>query len=137
MMFKRDSIRKVETEKAPKALGPYSQAIMVDNLVFISGQIGIDPAIGKILEQSIEGQTRRVLKNIEAILAAVSPGLTFEQVVKCEIFMQDLKDFQAMNSIYEEFFSHPIQPARQTIQVAKLPSDALIEISCIAVKPPL
>lgn len=126
-------IRKVETAHAPKAIGPYSQAVGFERLLFVSGQIPIDPKSGKIVEQTIEGQTRQVLANIEAILKA--DGLTFEHIVKAEIYVKDIGDFQVVNAIYAEKFSHPIKPARQLMQVARLPMDSLIEISCIAVRP--
>jgi 2-iminobutanoate/2-iminopropanoate deaminase len=121
----------VESCNAPQALGPYSQAVIAGNLIFVSGQIAIDPETGKLIEDDITGQTQRVLKNIEAILTEA--GISLEHVVKCEIFMQDLNDFQAMNAVYWDFFCYATKPARQTVQVVKLPLDALIEISCIAV----
>lgn len=126
-------IQKIETADAPKAIGPYSQAIETKDLVFISGQIPIDPKVGKIEETTIEGQTRQVLANIEAILTAAD--LSWEAVVKTEVFLQDMNDFQKINALYAEKFPHDIKPARQAIQVARLPLDALIEISCIAIKP--
>ena len=126
------TLRKIETEHAPKALGPYSQAVGFERLLFISGQIPIDPKSGKIIENTIEGQTRQVLVNIEAILKA--DGLGFENVVKTEIYVKDIGDFQVVNSIYAEKFSHSIRPTRQLMQVAKLPLDSLIEISCIAIR---
>jgi 2-iminobutanoate/2-iminopropanoate deaminase len=124
-------IEKIETNDAPQALGPYSQAVKANNMIFVSGQIPIDPATGKMVAANIEAQTRQVLHNMQAILQAA--GLSLEQVIRSDIFMLDLNDFQAMNNIYSEFFSFPVKPARQTIQVARLPLDALIEISCIAV----
>jgi 2-iminobutanoate/2-iminopropanoate deaminase len=126
------TIKKIETAHAPKAIGPYSQALLAEGFVFISGQIPVDPMSGKIQESTIQGQTTQVLQNIEHILKA--EGLTFEHVVKTEIFMKDLKDFQEVNKIYGEKFSHENKPARQTIEVSRLPMDALIEISCIAYK---
>ena len=125
------SLRRVKTKEAPQAIGPYSQAVAFKNLLFISGQIPINPKVGKIVDFTIEGQTRQVLANIEAILKA--EGLGFEQVIKTEIYVKDLNDFQLINAIYGEKFSHPIKPARQLMQVARLPLDSLIEISCIAV----
>lgn len=124
--------KKIETPNAPKAIGPYSQAVETTDFVFISGQIPIDPTVGKIVEQTIEGQTRQVLANIEAILK--ESGLSWESIVRAEIFLQDLNDFQAVNTIYGEKFPHEIKPARQAVQVARLPLDSLIEISCIATK---
>lgn len=124
-------MKKIETENAPQVIGPYSQAVKTEQFLFISGQIPIDPKMGKIVDFTIQGQTRQVLKNIEAILVAA--GLSLKNVVKTEVYLKDMGDFQEMNSIYAEFFSHPIQPARQAMQVAKLPLDSLVEISCIAV----
>jgi len=123
-------ITQIMTDQAPKAIGPYSQGVQAGSFVFISGQIAIDPATSKIAGESIETQTLQVLKNLEAILAA--QGLTFENVVKTEVYLKDLKDFQAMNAIYGEKFSYVVKPARATVQVSKLPLDALVEISCVA-----
>lgn len=125
-------IDKITTERAPKAIGPYSQAVTTPQFLFVSGQIAIDPKSGKITDLTIEGQTRLVLDHIEAILRA--DGLGFENVVKTEIYVLDLKDHHLINSIYAERFSHPIKPARQFMQVARLPMDSLIEISCIALR---
>ena len=125
-------LHEIKTEQAPKAIGPYSQAVAFERLVFVSGQIAIDPKSGTIVEHTIQSQTRQVLENIEAILKA--DGLTLEHVVKAEIYLKDLSDFQIVNTLYAEKFSHPIKPARQVVQVAKLPLDGLIEISCIAVR---
>ncbi len=127
------ALQKIETDEAPAAIGPYSQAVIFDRFVFVSGQIPIEPKSGKIIEQTIEGQTRQVLENIEAILKA--GGLSLENVVKTEIYLKDMSHFQTVNSIYAEKFSHSIKPARVLIEVARLPLDSLIEISCIAVKP--
>lgn len=125
------TLQKIETEHAPKAIGPYSQAVKFDHFLWVSGQIPLDPKSGKIVEQTIEGQTRQVLANLEAILKAA--GANFANVVKTEIYLKDLDHFQIVNSIYAETFSHPIKPARQLMQVARLPMDSLIEISCIAI----
>lgn len=125
-------MKKIETEKAPKAIGPYSQATVAGQFVFVSGQLPIDPATGKIIEHTIEGQTKQVLANIKAILHVAN--LSFAHVVKTEIYLKNLEDFQKVNAIYAEHFSDPIKPARQTMQVARLPLDSLIEISCIAFK---
>ena len=126
------TLRKIETEHAPKAIGPYSQAVAFEEFMFVSGQIPIEPKSGKIIDYTIQGQTRQVLENIEAILKA--DGLSLENVVKVEIYVQDIGDFQSVNSIYAEKFSHSIKPARQLMQVARLPLDSLIEISCIAIR---
>ena len=127
------SITQIATHQAPQAIGPYSQAICAGSYVFVSGQIAIDPAQGKLSGETIENQTEQVLKNIEAILAA--RGLTLENVVKTEVYLKDLKDFAVMNRLYAEKFSFAIKPARATVQVSKLPLDALVEISCIAFIP--
>ncbi|MBA3957574.1 MAG: RidA family protein [Parachlamydiaceae bacterium] len=126
-------ITKIVTDQAPAALGPYSQAVCAGNYVFVSGQVAIDPAVGKLAGETIELQTAQVLKNIEAILLA--QGLTLENVVKAEVFLKDLKDFPAMNKIYGERFSYAVKPSRATVQVSKLPLDALVEIACIAFVP--
>lgn len=124
-------IKIVTTPEAPAAIGPYSQAIVVGNLVFCSGQISLDPATIQMVGEDIENQTRQIFKNIRAVLKA--ENLTLSNVVKCTVFMKDLNDFGKMNTIYaEEFGTH--KPARSTVQVARLPKDALIEIECIAVK---
>lgn len=126
-------ITKIATDQAPNAIGPYSQAVCAGSYIFVSGQIAIDPVLGKLAGHTIEQQTIQVLHNIEAILA--DQGLTLENVVKTEVYLKDLKDFAAMNAIYGEKFSYLIKPARATLQVSKLPLDALIEISCIAFIP--
>lgn len=132
-LLSNPDITKIATDQAPKAIGPYSQAICAGSYVFVSGQIAIDPALGKLTGSTIEEQTKQVLKNIEAIL--IAQGLTLENVVKTEVYLKDLKDFAAMNTIYAEKFSYPIKPARATVQISKLPLDALIEISCTAFIP--
>jgi len=121
---------KIETESAPKARGPYSQAIRAGDFLFVSGQIPINPKTDKVDATTIEGQTEQVLANIAAILKAA--GLTFQDVVRVEVFLKDIQDWPAMNALYAKTFSGPIQPARHAFQVAKLPLDVLIEISCIA-----
>lgn len=123
-------LRKIDTKDAPKAVGPYSQAIVTEQFVFVSGQIPLDPKSGKIIESTIAGQTERVIDNIEAILKA--EGLSLKHVVKVEIYLKDLSDAPSVNAIYAERFSHENKPARQMMQVSRLPLDSLIEISCIA-----
>lgn len=123
-------MKKIETAQAPKAIGPYSQAVEAGGFLFLSGQLGVNPKSGKIDETSIEGQTRQVFQNIGAILQAA--GLSFDHVIRTEVFLKDLSHFAAMNAIYESFFTGPVKPARHTIQAAKLPLDALIEITCTA-----
>jgi 2-iminobutanoate/2-iminopropanoate deaminase len=121
----------IHTDKAPKAVGPYSQAVESNGMVFLSGQVPIDPATGKLVEGGIEEQTNQVLKNIEAILAEA--GLTFANVVKTTCFLTNLGDFQTFNGIYATRFTEK-QPARSTIEISKLPLGALVEVECIAVK---
>jgi len=126
-------IFKITTENAPEAIGPYSQALRAGDYLFISGQLGIDPLTKKFTGETAEEQTRQVLKNMEGILNAA--GGTFKNVVKTEVYLKDLNDFQAMNKVYAEAFSHEIEPTRLTIQAAKLPLDGLVEIVCIAYIP--
>lgn len=125
-------IQQVITDQAPAAIGPYSQAVIADELVFVSGQIPIDPATGEMVEADIRIQTRRVLDNLTAVLDAAGSGL--DSVVKVEVFLADMADFGTMNKIYAEYFDAEVKPARQAVEVSRLPKDALIEISCIAVR---
>jgi 2-iminobutanoate/2-iminopropanoate deaminase len=124
-------LNKIETAAAPRAIGPYSQAIQTGSLLFVSGQLPIDPATGKLVANDIRLQTQRVLDNLEGILKAA--GCTFQHVVRMDVFLQDLNYFSILNEEYAARFLHPTPPARQTIQVARLPLDALVEMSCIAV----
>ena len=119
----------VATHAAPSAIGPYSQAIAQGDLIFCSGQIGLDPASGQIVEGGIEAETRRVLENLREVLIAA--GLTLAHVVKTTVFVVDLADFATVNRIYGEHFEAPY-PARSTVQVAALPRDARVEIEAIA-----
>ncbi|OGD18362.1 MAG: reactive intermediate/imine deaminase [Candidatus Aminicenantes bacterium RBG_16_63_14] len=121
--------KQVHTDKAPKAIGPYSQAVIADDLVFCSGQIPIDPATGNVLEGTIEDQARQVLKNLGAVLEAASSS--YDGVVKTTVFLRDMDDFARMNAVYGEFFKTPY-PARAAVQVARLPRDVKIEIEAIA-----
>ena len=121
---------KIETLNAPKAIGPYSQAVQVGELLFISGQIPINPKTEQVEETSIEGQVGQVFANLKAILNAA--GCTFDHVIRVEVYLKDLQDFAAVNAMYAEYFSGPIKPARQAMQVGRLPLDVKIEISCIA-----
>jgi 2-iminobutanoate/2-iminopropanoate deaminase len=123
--------KEIKTSKAPEAIGPYSQAIEANGLVFASGQIAIDPATGELNNGSIEEQTRLVLTNLKAVMEAA--GSSMANVIKCTVFLQDLEDYAAMNSIYGDFFSSPY-PARAAVQVARLPKDVKVEIEAIAVK---
>jgi 2-iminobutanoate/2-iminopropanoate deaminase len=121
----------VDTDKAPAAVGPYSQAVVVGRFVFASGQIAIDPQTGELIRGGIVEQTRQVLRNLAAVLETA--GSSMDQVVKATVFLSDMPDFQNMNRVYEEFFpSAP--PARSTVEVGSLPLGALIEIEAIAVK---
>ena len=119
----------INTAKAPAAIGPYSQAIQVGNLVYTSGQIPIDPATGAFAEGGIREQTRQALTNVKAILEEV--GLTMGSVVKTTVFMADMSDFAEMNAVYAEFFQEPY-PARSAVAVKTLPKGALVEIEVIA-----
>ncbi len=122
----------LSTQNAPQAIGPYSQGIDTGNLVFLSGQIPIDPSKGEIVVSDIEGQTRQVLKNIKAILE--SDDCTMDQVVKTTVYLKDIADFTKMNDVYKEFFSEGNYPARSAVHVAALPKDALVEIEVVALK---
>ena len=123
--------KEIKTEKAPKAIGPYSQGIATNGLIFASGQIPIDPATGELNTGSIEDQTRLVLSNLKAVLEA--GGSSFDNVIKCTVFLQDMNDFSQMNAVYAESFKPPY-PARAAVQVARLPKDVKVEIEAIAVK---
>ncbi len=122
--------RAVESPDAPKAIGPYSQAIVANGFIFTAGQVGADPKNGALVEGGIEAQTEQVLKNIEAVLKA--SGSSLDDVVKTTVFLADLNDFAKMNEIYAKRFKTPF-PARSTVQVARLPRDAKIEIEAVAV----
>ena len=119
----------INTNQAPAAIGPYSQAIQVGNLVYTSGQIPIDPATGQLVEGGIKEQTRQSLTNIKAILEEA--GLSMNNVVKTTVFLADMNDFADMNSVYAEFFSEPY-PARSAVAVKTLPKGALVEIEVVA-----
>jgi 2-iminobutanoate/2-iminopropanoate deaminase len=119
----------VATENAPKAIGPYSQAIIFGELVFPAGQIPLDPHTGQLVEGGIEAQTRQVMENLKAILEEA--GSSFDNVLKTTVFMVNLEDFGKVNAIYGEYFTQD-PPARSTVQVAALPRGALIEIECVA-----
>lgn len=123
-------LQKIQTDQAPAAIGPYSQAVKAGNIVYVSGQVPIDPKTGKLVEAHILLQVNQVLDNLEAILKAA--GCTFANVVRCDVFLKDLNDFAVVNQEYAKRFNQPVTPARQTIQVSKLPLDAMVEISCIA-----
>jgi 2-iminobutanoate/2-iminopropanoate deaminase len=120
----------VATENAPGAIGPYSQAVKAGGMVFCSGQIPIDIATGEFVSDSVAEQTEQVLKNLSAVLEAA--GTSLNNVVKTTVFLADMNDFAAMNEIYAKYFSEN-KPARATVQAARLPRDARVEIDCIAV----
>ena len=120
----------VVTEKGPKAIGPYSQAIKTNGLVFLSGQIPLDPATQQLVNGDIAQQTERVLQNISGILGA--SGSSLAQVVKTTVFLKNMSDFAAMNEVYGRFFASD-PPARSTVEVARLPKDVLVEIEVIAI----
>lgn len=121
----------ISTDNAPKAIGPYSQAIRANGLIFVSGQTPIDPATQQLVNGSIGEQTERVLRNIEAILTQA--GSSMAKVVRCGVFLKDMNDFTAMNEVYGKFFkSEP--PARTTIQAARLPKDCMVEVDAIALE---
>ncbi len=119
----------VKTDKAPAAVGPYSQAVIAGNLVFCAGQIPLDPATGNIVPGGIEEQTCRVCENIKGVLGGA--GTTLNKVVKASVFLKDMNDFAGMNKIYSEYFTSDF-PARSTLQVARIPKDCLVEIEVIA-----
>ncbi len=121
----------ISTPQAPSAIGPYSQAIRAGNFLFVSGQISIDPSTGKLIDdKTVQGQTRRVLQNLIAIVEAA--GGSAQNIVKTTVFLRDMGDFAEMNAVYSTFFSAS-PPARSTVEAARLPRDVSIEIDCIAV----
>lgn len=123
--------KEIKTDKAPQAIGPYSQAIEANGFIFASGQISIDPATGELLTGSVEDQARLVLSNLKAVMEAA--GTSLDNAVKCTVFLQDLNDYAAVNAVYADFFSPPY-PARAAVQVARLPKDVKVEIEVIAIK---
>ena len=120
----------VQIPGAPAPIGPYSQAILSNKTLYVSGQIPLDPLTGELVTSDIASATHRVLKNISALISEA--GMTLDHVVKCSIFLKDLNDFAVVNEVYASYFT-TLPPARETVQVAKLPLDVSIEISCIAV----
>jgi 2-iminobutanoate/2-iminopropanoate deaminase len=126
-----DAVRQpIASSDAPQAIGPYSQAIRAGNLLFLSGQIPLNPASGAIVDGDIAAQTERVLENISAVLTAA--GASFANVVRTTVFLADMNDFAAMNAVYARYVVAP-PPARSTVQVSRLPKDALVEIDVVAV----
>jgi 2-iminobutanoate/2-iminopropanoate deaminase len=124
--MKREAVR---SDRAPKAIGPYEQAIRIDGIVYTAGQIPIDPKTGNLVEGGIEAQTRQVLENLKAVLEASNSSL--DRVVKATVFLQSMANFAAMNEVYAEYFASA-KPARSTVAVAELPKGALVEIDLIA-----
>jgi 2-iminobutanoate/2-iminopropanoate deaminase len=121
----------INSHKAPEPIGPYSQAIMVNNTLYVSGQIAIDRETGQMANEDIATEAHQVMRNLEYILHEA--GMAFKSVVKCTIFLKDMNDFQVVNNVYGQYFSHH-HPARETVEVSRLPKDARVEISCVAVK---
>ena len=119
----------IHTDSAPAAIGPYSQAIQIGNLLFVSGQVPIDPSTGAVVEGDIQAQAQQSLNNVKAILNAA--GTNMGAVVKTTVFLADMNDFAAMNQVYAQFFQAPY-PARSAVQVARLPNDVRVEIEAIA-----
>lgn len=120
----------IYSDKAPAPIGPYSQAVQAGNMLFVSGQIAIEQSTGNLVTADIETETNQVMVNIEAILRAA--GMTFSNVVKCTIFLKDMNNFPKVNAVYGKFFPQQ-PPARETVEVSRLPKDVNVEISCIAV----
>ena len=121
----------LSTAEAPKAIGPYSQGVRMGNLVFVSGQIPVDPATGSVVDGDISAMTRRVLDNVRAVLETA--GATMDHVARTTVYLADMNDFPAMNTVYAEYFADPA-PSRSTVQVARLPRDVRIEIDVIAIQ---
>ena len=128
-MYTAEGKKIISTEKAPKAIGPYSQAIRIEGLVFTAGQVGLDPDRMEVVEGGIEAQTQQVLTNLKHVLESAGSGLNY--VIKTTVFLQDMRDFASMNAVYAAFFPENA-PARSTVQVAGLPKGALVEIECTA-----
>ncbi len=122
----------IYTDKAPAPIGPYNQAVLVENTLYTSGQIALNPATMELVLDDIETETKQVMENMKAVLAAA--GMTFENVIKTSIFIINMDDFSRINSVYGSYFSEDTVPARETVQVACLPKNVNIEISMIAVK---
>ncbi len=128
-MYTIEGKKIVSTDKAPKAIGPYSQAVRIESLVYTAGQVGLDPASGELVSGGVEAQTRQVLTNLKNVLDAAGSGLNY--VIKTTVFLTDMNNFAKMNEIYAEFFPEN-PPARSTVGVTGLPKNALVEIETIA-----
>jgi len=122
----------IHTPHAPAPIGPYNQAVMVGNTLYTSGQIAIDPATGILVTNDIQAETRLVMENLKAVLAAAE--MTFEEVVKATIFISDMNNFSKINEVYAQYFDEKTAPARETVEVANLPRFVNVEISVIAIK---
>jgi len=122
----------IQTPKSPAPIGPYNQAIMVDNTLYASGQIALDPKTMELVNRDIETETTQVMKNLSEVLKAA--GMDFANVVKTTIFLYDMGDFNAVNKVYGNYFNHKVAPARETVQVAALPKNVRVEISVIAIR---
>ena len=122
----------IETKNAPAPIGPYSQAVLINNTLYTSGQIAINPETGDLVIENIEDETSQVMQNIKAILTATE--MNFDQVIKATIFISNMDDFSKINEIYGSYFDEKNAPARETVQVAKLPKNVNVEISVIAMK---
>ena len=122
----------VNTEKAPNPVGPYNQSIQAGGMVFLSGQIPLDPATGQLVTENIEAETHQVMKNLLAVLEA--NDCTFDDVVSCSVFVKDMKDYGRINEVYGTYFDDATAPTRALVEVARLPKDVNVEISAIAVK---
>ena len=120
----------IKTNQAPEPIGPYNQAIEAGEFIFLSGQIGIDVDTGELINENIQAETNQVMRNIESVLKASNRN--FDNVVKSTIFLKDLNDFSTVNEVYSKYFKNKISPARETVEVARLPKDANVEISVIA-----
>jgi 2-iminobutanoate/2-iminopropanoate deaminase len=132
-MYTTEGKKIVHTDKAPQAIGPYSQAIRTESLVYTAGQIGIDPATNELVSGGIEAETRQVLTNLKQVLEAAGSGLNY--VVKTTVFLRDMADFSKMNAVYAEFFPEN-PPARSAVQVAALPKGVAVEIEAVALAAP-
>ena len=118
----------ISTDKAPAAIGPYSQAVQFGNLLFVSGQIALDPQTGTIVEGRITAQTRQVMENLKAVIEAA--GMTLQDVLKCSCFLSSMNNFVKFNAVYDSYFKASL-PARETVEVARLPKDVLVEVSAV------
>ena len=132
-MYTTEGKKIIHTDKAPQAIGPYSQAVCTENMVYTAGQIGLDPATMEIVSGGVEAETRQVLNNLKQVLEAANSGLNY--VVKTTVFLRDMADFPKMNAIYAEFFPEN-PPARSTVAVAALPKGVAVEIETIALAAP-